>query len=73
MKFRTFKGRNFDNIPSLSVIKNDYEDESTKFSNGKGFTVGSLTNLRITDEKNKIPVKFYNKVHFEKIKGSDFK
>jgi hypothetical protein len=57
----------------LSVIKTEYEDEFIKFANGKGFTAGSLTNMRITDDKNRVPVHFYNKVHFEKTKGSDFK
>ena len=57
----------------MSVIKTEYDDEKTRFDNGKGFTAGSTTNMRITDDKNKIPVHFYNKQAFEKLKGSDFK
>ena len=55
------------------MIKTEYDDEKTRFDNGKGFTAGSTTNMRITDDKNKIPVHFYNKQAFEKLKGSDFK
>jgi hypothetical protein len=68
-------GRNFDNIPALSVIKNDYEEEMNRFNNnGKGFIAGSAPakSSRITDDKNRIPVQYYNRVHFEKINGSDF-
>ncbi|CAF0826449.1 unnamed protein product [Brachionus calyciflorus] len=67
-----FRGVNFNNIPALSVIKTEYEDENTKFVNSKGFISGDDKNLRITDDRNKIPVHYYNHSKFSNLNGKDF-
>lgn len=72
-KTLNYKGVNFNEIPALSVIKAEYEDEQTRFLNSKGFKAGSDVSMRITDDRNKIPVHYYDSMRFEKLKGHDFK
>ena len=71
--FFEYLGRNFDNIPSLAAVKTEYEDEKTRFVNSKGYIAGDNASMRITDDKNRIPVHFYDKQNFEKLKGHDFR
>lgn len=67
-----YRGVNFNDVPALSVIKTEYNDENTKFLNSKGFIAGNNETFRITDDKNKIPVHFYDHSKFINLKGKDF-
>lgn len=66
-----YNGVNFNDIPSLSVIKTQYNNKANIF-NSKGFVAGNDENLRITDDRNQIPVHFYDRSKFIDIKGKDF-
>ena len=59
-------------VPSLFVLNEDYEDQDLRRLNySKGFISGNDPNLRITDDRNKIPINDYERHTLVKLKGND--
>ncbi len=65
---------NFSEIPALSVIKNEYENEKNHgfIAGDNSFQSENGEKQRITNDKNIIPVHFYDHEYFKRLRGQDF-
>jgi hypothetical protein len=65
-----YKGVNFNQIPALSVTNEKFELTEP---HSKGYTSGGIVGLRLTDDRNRIPIKDLESEKFSEKRGQDFR
>ena len=54
------------------MVKPSYDDQENFTNPSKGFIAGNSLDMRLTTDKNKIPVFNYDRARYERTKGNDF-